>query len=127
MVSVYSKTLELKVPSAYYVTPPFYSFETTYWYGYNNYNMTYVYTRGYDRDSDSTYKNYFNVGYTNADTGEFLGLKTKIESWDVFGITPPSNTEIEVRASMFSDNPDVTSGKWDIDIFAFCDILNDLS
>lgn len=84
----------------------------------------YVYTRGYDRDSSSWYKNYYNVGYSNAKTGASLGWKTNIESWDTFGITPPANTKVAVRASMYSDNPEVESGNWDIDVFAFCEILN---
>lgn len=28
------------------------------------------------------------------------------------------------RVSMYSDNPEVESGNWDIDVFAFCEILN---
>lgn len=124
MVTVFSKTLKLKLPSQYYNTPAFTSFETTYWSGHFLYDMKYVYTRGYDRESDSTYKNYFNVGYTNADTGESLGWKTNIESWDVFGISTPSNTKVAVRASMCSDNPAVTDGEWDISIYAYCDLLN---
>lgn len=78
----------------------------------------------YDRDSSSWYKNYYNVGYSNAKTGASLGWKTNIESWDTFGITPPANTKVAVRASMYSDNPEVESGNWDIDVFAFCEILN---
>lgn len=65
-----------------------------------------------------------NVGYSNAKTGASLGWKTNIESWDTFGITPPANTKVAVRASMYSDNPEVESGNWDIDVFAFCEILN---
>ena len=123
MVTVFSDTLKLRVPSNSY-TPAFDTFDTTYWYNYYHYNMTYVYTRGYDRDSSSWYKNYYNVGYSNAKTGASLGWKTNIESWDTFGITPPANTKVAVRASMYSDNPEVESGNWDIDVFAFCEILN---
>lgn len=123
MVTVFSDTLKLRVPSNS-DTPAFDTFDTTYWYNYYHYNMTYVYTRGYDRDSSSWYKNYYNVGYSNAKTGASLGWKTNIESWDTFGITPPANTKVAVRASMYSDNPEVESGNWDIDVFAFCEILN---
>lgn len=123
MVTVFSDTLKLRVPSNS-DTPAFDTFDTTYWYNYYHYNMTYVYTRGYDRDSSSWYKNYYNVGYSNANTGASLGWKTNIESWDTFGITPPANTKVAVRASMYSDNPEVESGDWDIDVFAFCEILN---
>lgn len=86
MVTVFSDTLKLRVPSNS-DTPAFDTFDTTYWYNYYHYNMTYVYTRGYDRDSSSWYKNYYNVGYSNAKTGASLGWKTNIESWDTFGIT----------------------------------------
>ena len=120
MITVYKSTLKLRVPSGNTETPPFTSFNTLFKSGYFYFDITYVYTRGYDLDSSSSYKNYFNVGYTNADTGEALGWKTHIESWDVFGISTPPYTNIAVRASMYSDNADVKSGNWEIGIYAYC-------
>ena len=124
MVTVFSDTLELKIPSKYFDSPAFKKFETTYWKDYYYYDMKYVYTLAYDQDASPFYKNYFNVGYTNATTGEALGVKTNIESGYTFGITTPSDIEIAVRASMYSDNDTVTSGDWKVSVFAYCNIIN---
>ena len=121
---IFSDTLELRVPTTGHNSPAFTSFETTYWHNHYYLSMNYVYTRALDRVANTNCANNFNVGYTNADTGESLGWMTNIESYDAFGITPPANTEIEVRASMYSDDPDISSGDWEVEVSAFCEILN---
>lgn len=123
MMFFYNGTLTLNPPSASTITPAFCSFSTTGWAGYLNYNITHVCTSAICQVSDHAAHTY-NVGYTNANTGQSLGWKTGLNDGESFSVTTPPGIEVAVRASMDTANSTV-SGNWYVQVYGAMDILND--
>lgn len=120
----YNGTLTLSLPPENSNSPAFCTFSTTGWAGYTHYNITRVTTSATSQvDSFGPYT--YNVGYTNAATGQSLGWKPKISSNDIFSVSTPSNIRVSVRASMNrSPNSSTTSGDWYVQVYGDMDILN---
>lgn len=120
----YNGTLTLSLPPENSNSPSFCTFSTTGWAGYTHYNITWVSTSATCQvDAFGPYT--YNVGYTNATTGQSLGWKPQISSHDFFSVSTPSNIRVAVRASMNrSPNSSTTSGDWYVQVYGAMDILN---
>lgn len=103
-------------------TPSFTSVDTSFKRGYEQYDLTSIYTEAYCHIGEGGTFTY-NVGYTDADTGKSLGLKTRMQSGQYFSMSVSSSEvdEIAVRASMNSSTS-TKEGPWEVFVRGFVDI-----
>ena len=91
--------LYLRNPSPTFNSPSFCSFETSSSTPAYHFEIEQVYTTGYYYFPSGV--GTYNVGYSNARTGESLGLKTRIDSGHTVSIDTPSGITVAVRASTY--------------------------
>jgi len=95
----YDGDLYLRNPSPTFNSPSFCSFETSSSTPAYHFEIEQVYTTGYYYFPSGV--GTYNVGYSNARTGESLGLKTRIDSGHTVSIDTPSGITVAVRASTY--------------------------
>lgn len=101
----FNKSVRLSKPSDQN-TPPFCTISTTAFQGTSSeYIVETVYTSGIHDNPTTTA--YYNLGYSNVETGASLGYAVNLENGEMFTIDPPENIELGIRASSSTD-----TGNW---------------
>lgn len=101
--------VELKAPPANRNTAPFTRVATHGLVGTSaEYEITKIMTGGTCLNRELRNPTY-NIGYSNYDTGESLGLSTRMSESESFTIEPPLDIEVAIRASTYS-----TPTEWQI-------------
>lgn len=100
---LFENEVYLDLPPSDDDTEPFFTFDSTYtaYAGQLAYDVTYdwVNTKGvYQNPSMDAY---YNVGYSNTDTGESYGYAVNLQNSHGFEISPPEDVTIGVRASTY--------------------------
>ena len=110
--NLFQDSVYLYSPSDTVISEPFVTVDSG--FPYYNLNVTYdtIYTTGVYQFPSATGS--YNVGYSDADTGESYGYAVNLDNADTFSITPPDDVEIDVRASSY-DYP----GTWSMSVTGY--------